>query len=148
MNKLLLATLILTLTGCGEVSAENKLPDWSDGLTLVKEFEDYNKVYISTKGNCYFRYEYYNRGSVSKVDCEDFNVKVGNHLTNKSKPLTDSSTELLEYIREYCVVDDPYEEFPRVKGTPVIEELQVRSYPVPYQITCSKVYLSEQSTLG
>lgn len=124
MNKLLLATLILTLTGCGEVSAENKLPSWSEGLTLVKEFDGRNSVYISTRGNCYFKYNHYDIGSVSQVDCEDFNVKVGNHLNNKSKPAGDSSAELLEYIRDYCVVDDPYEDFPRVEGTPAVEELQ------------------------
>ena len=123
MNKLLLATIILTLTGCGEVSAENKLSSWSDGLTLVKEFDRYSYIMMSPKGNCYLRY-YGGHGSVSQVDCEDFNVKVGNHLDNKSKPVTDNSTELLEYIRDYCVVDDPYEGFPRVKGNFVVKELQ------------------------
>ena len=83
MNKLLLVTLILTLTGCGEVSAENKLPHWAEGLTLVKEFENYNGVFISEKGNCYFQYSAHSIGSISQVDCEDFNVKVGNPLITR-----------------------------------------------------------------
>ena len=36
----------------------------------------------------------------------------------------DSSTELLEYLLDYCVVDAKYKDFPRVEGIPVVKELQ------------------------
>lgn len=123
MKKLLLSITMLSLVGCGEVSSE-ELPLWSDSLILAKSFDNYSKVYVSEKGNCYLRYKYGHAGSLSKVDCEDFNVEVSNHLTKDSKPATDSSTALLEYIMDYCVVDDEYKDFPRVEGTSVIKDLQ------------------------
>tara|TARA_R110002012_G_scaffold162165_1_gene324444 strand:- start:8 stop:478 length:471 start_codon:yes stop_codon:yes gene_type:complete len=125
MKKLLLAITMLSLVGCGEVPAGNELPLWYDNLTLLKKFGKSGGVWMSSKGNCYLLYNNYDRGSVSKVDCEDFNVEVGNHLTKESSTVTDSSTALLEYIRDYCVVNDEHKDFPRVEGTTsVIEELQ------------------------
>lgn len=124
MKKLLLVITMLSLVGCGEASADNELPKWHDNLTLVKKFDKYSELLISSKGNCYLLYNNYNRGSVSKVDCEDFNVEVGNHLTKESSPATDSSTALIEYIVDYCVVNDGYKGFPRVEGTSVVKELQ------------------------
>lgn len=124
MKKLLLAITMLSLFGCGEVSADNELPMWSEGFTLIKKVHRNGRLYLSPRGTCYLQYENYNRGSVSKVDCEDFNVEVSNHLTKESKPATDSTTALLEYIMDYCTVNDEYKDFPRVEGTSVIKELQ------------------------
>lgn len=124
MKKLLLSITMLSLVGCGEVSADSELPLWSEGFTLLKEYRENNKVYLTNKGNCYFEYANWRRGSVSKVDCEDFNVDVSNHLTKESSTVTDSPTALLEYIRDYCTVNDEYKDFPRVEGTSVIKELQ------------------------
>lgn len=123
MNKLLLALSLTTLIRCGDVSADD-LPLWSDSLILAKSFDNYTNVYVSGKGNCYLRYKYNHAGSLSKVDCEDFGVNVGNHITKQDKPVTDDTTALLEYLLDYCVVNDKYKDFPRVVGTPVIEELQ------------------------
>lgn len=123
MKKLLLSIVMLSLIGCGDASADD-LPLWSEGLILAKSFDNYTNVYISEKGNCYLRYNYGHAGSLSKVDCQDFNVKVGNHTNKDNKPSKDTSTELLEYIRDYCVVNDEYESFPSVAGNPTVKELQ------------------------
>lgn len=118
MKKLLLSITMLSLIGCGEVSAEKTIM-WNDSLILSKNLIAAD-IYISSKGNCYF----HGFRSFAKVDCEDFNVEVSNPLTKDSKPATDSPTALLEYIRDYCVEDDKYKDFPRVEGTSVIKELQ------------------------
>lgn len=123
MKKWLLSIAMLSLVGCGDVSGED-LPKWNDNLTLVESFSYNNNIYLSSKGNCYLQYYYVNRGSVSKVDCEDFNVKQGDYIEEQSKPLVASSTELLEYLVNYCVVNNEYNGFPRVKGDSVIKELQ------------------------
>lgn len=118
MKKLLLALSLTTLIGCGEASAEKTIM-WNDSLILSKSLIAAD-IYISSKGNCYF----HGFISFAKVDCEDFNVEVSNHLTKESSTVTDSSTALLEYITDYCVVNDKHKYFPRVAGTSVIEELQ------------------------
>ena len=134
MKKLLLTIAMIALVGCGDASAD--LPSWKSNLTLVKKFDRHNDIFMSPKGNCYLEYYNGNQGSASKVDCEDFGVKVGNHITKENKHATDSSTALLEYIRDFCVVNDEYESFPRVKGTPVIKGLQGKqlSCKLPYNI--------------
>ncbi|AKO61107.1 hypothetical protein AXI76_gp206 [Pseudoalteromonas phage H101] len=125
MKKLLLVITMLSLVGCGEASADNEVPLWHDNITLVKKFDRSGGIWMSSKGNCYLKYSKGYHGGISKVDCEDFNVDVGNHLTKESSTVTDSSTALLEYIMDYCVVNDEHKDFPRVEGTTsVIEELQ------------------------
>lgn len=74
-NKLLILTLcIATLIGCGDSNAQNKeeLPYWYTNLKVVKAFKGNDTLLMSPSGTCYLLYEKYNRGSVSKVNCEDF----------------------------------------------------------------------------
>lgn len=124
MKRLLLVITMLSLVGCGEVSADNEVNEWNNNLNLVNKFGTYSGIWMSSKGSCYLEYSNGYQGSVSKVDCEDFNVKVSNHLNEGSKPVTDSPTDLLEYIMDYCVVNNEYKDFPRVAGTSLIKELQ------------------------
>ena len=124
MNKLLPILLTcLSLLGCDSSHAE-ELPEWNHKLTLVKDFDNYTKLYISENKRCYLRFYRYKEGSVSPVTCEDFGVNVGKHTDKEGKHLTDSHTELLRYIRDYCVVNDEYARFPHIKGDSVLKQLQ------------------------
>lgn len=121
MNKfLIISTICLSLLGCDISNNNGRTSEWDYKLILVKSFK-YSKLYISEDNRCYHRSL---KGSASLVICEDFGVDTSKYTKKSEKSFVSEYGDLLNYIRDYCVINDKYERFPRISGDSVVKELQ------------------------